>query len=76
MGDDWDGSYFLERVEFLGICAVHFVAYGILERGVSSSTRLNSLGKGVAGWIRDRVVDVPVCLLDGQNLGEREKGRP
>jgi len=28
---------------------VHFVVYGILGRGVSSSTILDSLGKGFAG---------------------------
>jgi hypothetical protein len=63
MGDDWSDDYFVERVEFEGIWAVHFVVYGILRRGVSSSSRLDSLGKGAADWLRDRVVDVPVRIL-------------
>lgn len=63
MGDDWKEEYFLERVEFPGIYAVHFVVYGILGRGVSGSSRLDSLGKGFADWVRDRWVDVPVELV-------------
>ncbi|KAL2872696.1 acyclic terpene utilization AtuA family protein [Aspergillus lucknowensis] len=64
LGEDWrDNEYFIERVEFPRIQAVHFVVYGILGRGVSSSSRLDGFGKGVADWIRDRVVEVPVGLV-------------
>ncbi|KAI9933925.1 hypothetical protein MW887_004997 [Aspergillus wentii] len=34
LGTDWDESFFIERVEFPNIQAVHFVVYGILGRGV------------------------------------------
>ncbi|KAF8858665.1 DUF1446-domain-containing protein [Acephala macrosclerotiorum] len=63
MGEDWSEEYFIERVEFENIFAVHFVVYGILGRGVSSSTRLDALGKGFADYVRDKVVDVPVEIL-------------
>lgn len=63
LGSDWRDEYFIERVEFPQIGAVHFVVYGILGRGVSSSSRLDGFGKGVADWIRDVDVDVPVGLL-------------
>ena len=63
VGDDWKDDFHIERVEFPKIWAVHFVIYGILGRGVSSSTRLDSLGKGFADFIRDRVVDVPEKFL-------------
>ncbi|KAL2820324.1 hypothetical protein BJX63DRAFT_311019 [Aspergillus granulosus] len=64
LGDDWkEDEYFIERVEFPHIRAVHFVVYGILGRGVSSSSRLDGFGKGVADWIRDVPVDVPVGLF-------------
>lgn len=63
MGEDWSEEYFIERVEFQNIFAVHFVVYGILGRGVSSSTRLDALGKGFADYARDKVVDVPVEIL-------------
>jgi hypothetical protein len=63
LGDDWrEDEYFIERVEFPHIRAVHFVVYGILGRGVSSSSRLDGFGKGVADWLRDRVVPVPMGL--------------
>ena len=63
MGEDWSDDYFLERVEFPGIFAIHFVIYGILGRGVSSSTRLDALGKAFADYIRGKVVDIPEGVL-------------
>lgn len=63
MDNDWSDDYFLERVEFPNIFAVHFVVCGILGRGVSSSTRLDALGKAFADYIRDKVVDVPLDIL-------------
>ncbi|RFU32914.1 hypothetical protein B7463_g3417, partial [Scytalidium lignicola] len=63
IGDDWKDGYFLERVEFPKIRAVHFVIYGILGRGVSSSSRLDNLGKAFADYIRDKWVDVPESIL-------------
>ena len=38
------------------------VIYGILERGVSSSTRLDALGKAFADYIRDKIIDVVTNL--------------
>lgn len=66
MGQDWKEEFYVERMEFRGIGAVHFVVYGVLGRGVSSCRLLDSLGKGFADYIRDRVVDVPVELLEGE----------
>ncbi|TPX11477.1 uncharacterized protein E0L32_007896 [Thyridium curvatum] len=63
IGDDWCEELFLERVEFKNLHAVHFVIYGILGTGVSSSTRLDSLGKGFADYIRDKVVGIPMKFL-------------
>lgn len=63
LGNDWRDSFFIERVEFPNIHAVHFVIYGILGRGVSSSSRLDGFGKGFVDYIRDKVVDVPVDIL-------------
>lgn len=63
LAKDWNDSYFIERVEFPHIHAVHFVVYGILGRGVSSSSRLDGFGKGFADYIRDKVVDFPSELL-------------
>lgn len=63
LGDDADDSYTIERVEFGRIFAVHFVIYGILGRGVSSSTRLDAFGKGFADYLRDKIVEVPEELV-------------
>lgn len=69
MGKDWSDSYFIERVEFPNIYAVHFVVYGPLGRGVSSSKRLDCLGKGFAEFIRAVHVPVPDRLIkEGSRL--------
>jgi hypothetical protein len=64
IGDDWRDGYFIERMEFPGIHSVHFVVYGILGRGSSSTVALDNLGKGFADFIRDKWVEVPVEILD------------
>ncbi|PYI02330.1 DUF1446-domain-containing protein [Aspergillus sclerotiicarbonarius CBS 121057] len=64
IGKDWHDGFFLERVEFPNIKAVHFVIYGILGRGVSSSSRLDGFGKGFVDYIRDKFVDIPVEILE------------
>ncbi|CAI7586626.1 unnamed protein product [Penicillium pancosmium] len=63
IGTDWDDSFFIERVEFPHIHAVHFVVYGILGRGVSSSSRLDGFGKGFLDYVRDKFVEVPVDIF-------------
>ncbi|KAK6834998.1 hypothetical protein PG987_009692 [Apiospora arundinis] len=71
MGEDWDDGYYVERVEFPEIRAVHFVVYGALGRGVSSSARLDPLGKGFAEFLRAVHVPVPQRFLDGKRLASR-----
>ncbi|KAI1607946.1 hypothetical protein EDD36DRAFT_483399 [Exophiala viscosa] len=63
MGEDWRPDYFVERVEFPHLKAVHFVIYGPLGRGVSSSSRLDALGKAFAEFIRARYVHIPKKFL-------------
>ena len=64
MGEqDWKDGYFVERMEFANLWAVHFVIYGLLGRGVGGSRLLDALGKGFADYIRDKVVDVPERFL-------------
>nr|UWK20192.1 du1446 domain containing protein [Trichoderma psychrophilum] len=64
MRKDWKDWYFLERVEFENIYAVHFVVYGPLGRGVTSSSLLDSLGKGFAEFICAVHVDIPLKFLE------------
>jgi len=63
LGGDWRDDYFIERCELPGIKAVHFVVYGILGRGVSSSTILDSLGKGFADYLRSRFAHIPEVFI-------------
>ncbi|KAK6855697.1 hypothetical protein PG995_007848 [Apiospora arundinis] len=68
MGEDWDDGYYIERVEFPEIRAVHFVVYGALGRGVSSSARLDPLGKGFAEFLRAVHVPVPQRFLEAKKM--------
>jgi Acyclic terpene utilisation family protein AtuA len=43
--------------------AVNFVIEGLLQEGVSASTRFDPQGKGLGEWLRSRVVDIPEGLL-------------
>lgn len=65
-GESWSDKFFVERVEFPKIYAVHFVVYGVLGRGVSGSSRLDAFAKGMGDWLRDCVVDVPQCFIEGR----------
>ncbi|KAI8933838.1 hypothetical protein NX059_009539 [Plenodomus lindquistii] len=73
-GQSWSDRYFIERVEFPEILAVHFVIYGVLGRGVSGSSRLDSFAKGMGDWLRDVVVDVPAGFIEGRQM-KAEGGR-
>lgn len=68
MGKDWKDWYFVERVEFPDILAVHFVVYGPLGRGITSSKLLDGLGKGFAEFIRAVHVPVPAKFLKDARL--------
>ncbi|KAF2098006.1 DUF1446-domain-containing protein [Rhizodiscina lignyota] len=74
IADDWRDEYFIERMEFPDIPAVHFVVYGILGRGVLASTLLDSLGKGFADYIRDKVIEVPVDVLSSMKTTNGTNG--
>lgn len=67
-GDSWSDKFFVERVEFPKILAVHFVLYGVLGRGVSGSSRLDAFAKGIGDWLRDVIVDVPIKFIDGRQM--------
>jgi hypothetical protein len=58
-------AYAVERHELPNLAALNFVIPGLLGEGVSSSTRADPQAKGLGEWLRSRVVDVPVALLEG-----------
>jgi len=63
-GDDWNESFRVERCEFPYIRAVHFRVLDFLGGGGASSTRIDPLGKGVAEYLRSKVVQIPERFLE------------
>ncbi|ORY18161.1 hypothetical protein BCR34DRAFT_473721 [Clohesyomyces aquaticus] len=53
----------IERCEFPGLRAVHFLLKDHLDRGVSCTSRIDFLGKNCAEFLRVRDVDVPRGFL-------------
>jgi Acyclic terpene utilisation family protein AtuA len=64
LGEDYHESITVERCEFPYVMAVHYRLLDFLGGGAASSTRIDMLGKGVAEYIRSKVVDIPVRFLD------------
>jgi len=62
LGEEYKG-FVVERFELPHIFAVHFVTYGILQTGVSSSSIIDGLAKSFGEFIRARVVDIPRKFL-------------
>jgi hypothetical protein len=60
------GGLDVRRYELPNLLAVNFVVVGLLGEGVSSSTRVDPQAKGLGEWLRARVVDLPVELLEPQ----------
>jgi hypothetical protein len=56
----------VRRHELPNLLALNFVVVGLLGEGVSSSTRIDPQAKGLGEWLRARVVDLPVALVEQQ----------
>ena len=54
----------VRRTELPNLRAVNFVLEGILGDGVASSVRFDPQAKGLGEFLRSRVVDVPVRVLE------------
>lgn len=61
--DDYNESVLVERCKFPQIWAVHIRFLDFLGGGASSSTRIDTLGKGVAEYLRSKSVGVPSSSL-------------
>lgn len=53
----------IERHELPNLRALNFVVHGILGRGVAEGYRFDPQAKGLAEWLRSRVVTIPAHLL-------------
>lgn len=56
----------VQRLTLPHLRAVNFVITNLLEGGAASSLRLDSQAKGLAEFVRSRIVPVPSYLLDHQ----------
>ena len=54
----------IERFDLPNLRAVNFVIHGLLDRGVSSSMRVDPQAKGLAEYLRAQLVEIPVELID------------
>jgi hypothetical protein len=54
----------VERYLLPRLRAMNFVIRGLLEEGVAASTRSDPQAKSLGEWLRARVVEVPVDLID------------
>ncbi|GAA2158800.1 acyclic terpene utilization AtuA family protein [Actinomadura napierensis] len=52
--------------------AVNFVIEGLLQEGVSASTRFDPQGKALGEWLRSRLVDVPASVLGPQDQAQAQ----
>jgi hypothetical protein len=64
LGDELKIVRELERVEFEGLLAVHFLCKGLLGEGVSNTDRLDGLAKGMIEFVRARVVELPIAFVN------------
>lgn len=62
LADEYEGGR-IERCEFEGLKAVHFLLKDHLDRGVSCTTNVDFLGKNCAEYLRARWVDVPLRFI-------------
>ncbi|KAF2703842.1 DUF1446-domain-containing protein [Pleomassaria siparia CBS 279.74] len=62
LGEEYKGGR-VERFEFKGLKAVHFLLKDHLDRGVSCTSSVDFLGKNCAEFLRCRTVDVPLRFL-------------
>ncbi|KAI8938344.1 hypothetical protein NX059_005995 [Plenodomus lindquistii] len=62
LADEYHGGR-IERFEFKGLRAVHFLLKNHLDRGVSCMTNVDFLGKNCVEFLRARVVGVPIRFV-------------
>jgi hypothetical protein len=54
----------VDRYELPNLLALNFVVHGLLGEGVASSTRPDAQAKSLGEYIRSRLVDIPVDVID------------
>jgi hypothetical protein len=54
----------VRRYELPNLLALNFVVEGLLGEGVSSSVRFDPQAKGLGEYLRSRIVELPLELID------------
>ena len=54
----------IDRFRLPALRSLNFVVHGLLQEGVAASTRQDGQAKSLGEWLRARVVDIPVALLE------------
>ncbi len=54
----------LDRHRLPNIWSLNFLIHGILQEGVAASTRQDGQAKSLGEWLRARVVEIPIVLLE------------
>jgi hypothetical protein len=62
----------VDRYELPNLRALNFVLRGVLGRGVAASTRTDAQAKGLGEYLRAKVADIPVTLVDDALLHAQE----
>jgi Acyclic terpene utilisation family protein AtuA len=54
------------RHELPNLRALNFVVEGLLGEGVASSTRQDPQAKGLGEWLRSRLIEIPISVIEEQ----------
>ena len=54
----------IDRYRLPAIRSLNFVVHDLLEEGVAASSRQDGQAKGLGEWLRSRIVDIPVQLIE------------
>lgn len=68
LGDEYKSDAKIDRLEFPGLFAVHFLLHDHLDRGINSTSTYDLLGKNLAEFLRARWVDLPVEFLENGKI--------
>ncbi len=55
----------VDRYRYPNLRSLNFVIRGLLQEGVAASTRQDAQAKALGEWLRARVVEAPIAVLEG-----------
>jgi hypothetical protein len=64
-------AHAVRRYVLPNLRAVNFVIEGLLQEGVSASTRFDPQGKALGEWLRSRLADIPESILVSPEPGSK-----